>query len=69
MNVLAKFDEIPSKILQDIKETKPYRHTQGRTDVQHENSIPTHKHSLREGVLKESLHFLDEKFPNLTQMH
>ena len=26
MNVLAKFDEIPSMILQDIKETKRYGH-------------------------------------------
>ena len=26
MNVFAKFDEIPSKILQDIKETKRYGH-------------------------------------------
>ena len=27
MNVFAKFDEIPSVILQDIKETKRYGHT------------------------------------------
>ena len=26
MNVFAKFDEIPSMILQDIKETKRYGH-------------------------------------------
>ena len=32
MNVFAKFDEIPSTILQDIKETKRYRHTVGLTD-------------------------------------
>ena len=36
MNVFAKFDEIPSMTLQDIKETKCYRHTFvrsfGRTD-------------------------------------
>ena len=31
MNVLAKFDEIPSMILQDIKETKRYGHTHGRS--------------------------------------
>ena len=31
MNVFAKFDEIPSMILQDIKETKRYIHTVGRT--------------------------------------
>ena len=41
MNVFAKFDEIPSMTLQDIKETKRYGHTfvrsfvrsDGRTDV------------------------------------
>ena len=27
MNVFAKFDEIPSKTLQDIKEAKRYGHT------------------------------------------
>ena len=32
MNVFAKFDKIPSMILQDIKETKRYGHTHGRTD-------------------------------------
>ena len=32
MNVFAKFDEIPSMILQDIKETKRYGHTVGRTE-------------------------------------
>ena len=36
MNVFAKFDEIPSMILQDIKETKRYGHmhtrSEGRTD-------------------------------------
>ena len=32
MNVFEKFDEIPSMILQDIKETKCYGHTHGRTD-------------------------------------
>ena len=32
MNVFAKFDEIPSMILQDIKETKRYEHTVGRSD-------------------------------------
>ena len=33
MNVFAKFDEIPSMTLQDIKETKRYRHTFGRSFV------------------------------------
>ena len=51
MNVFGKFDEVPSMILQDIEETKRYGHTfvrsDGRTDGQRENSIPSHKHSLR----------------------
>ena len=47
MNVFAKFDEIPSMILQDIKETKRYGHTVSRSVGQRENSIPSHKHSLR----------------------
>ena len=40
-------------ILQDIKETKrnghthTHTHTHSRKDGQRENSIPTHKHSLR----------------------
>ena len=32
MHVFAKFDEIPSMILQDIKETKRYRRTVRRTN-------------------------------------
>ena len=51
MNVFAKFDEFPSMTLQDIKETKRYGHTFVRSVVrsfgQRENSIPSHKHSLR----------------------
>ena len=55
MNVFAKFDDIQSMILQDIKETKRYGHTvgrsfvrtDGRTDGQRKNSIPSHKYSLR----------------------
>ena len=37
MKMFARFDENPAMTLQDIKETKRY----GRTDGQHENSIPT----------------------------
>ena len=44
MNKYARFDEIPSMTLKDIKETNV---TDERTDRQRENSIPTHKHSLR----------------------
>ena len=40
-------------ILQDIKDTKRYGHTfrrsDGRSDGQRENSIPSHKKSLRGG--------------------
>ena len=36
-NVFAKFDEIPSMILQDIKETKRYGHTVGRSDGHSDN--------------------------------
>ena len=32
MNVFAEFDEIPSMILKDIRETKRYGHTHGRKD-------------------------------------
>ena len=32
MNVFAKFDEIPTMIFQDIKETKRYGHTASRSD-------------------------------------
>ena len=56
MNVFAKFDEILSMILQDIKETKRYGQTVGRSDGQRENSIPSHKHSLRGYKEVEGLH-------------
>ena len=48
MNVYARFDEIPSMTLKVFKKTK--RGMDGRTDGQHENSIPTHKHSLQGGI-------------------
>ena len=37
MNVFAKFDEIPSMILQVIKETKSYGQTDGRSFGQTDN--------------------------------
>ena len=49
MNVFAKFDEIPSMILQDIKETKRYGHTVVRMDGWSDNVktvYPPTKHSL-----------------------
>ena len=45
MNVYARFDEIPTITLKDIKKIKCY----GRTDGQRENSIPALKHNLRGG--------------------
>ena len=51
MNIFAKFDEIPSMTLQDFKETKRYGHTFVRSVGQRENSIPSHKHSLRGGIM------------------
>ena len=33
MNMFARFDENPAMTLQDIKETKHYGRTDGRTDV------------------------------------
>ena len=48
MNKYARFDEIPSMTLKDIKESDG--RTDGGTDRWtdgRENSIPTHKHSLR----------------------
>ena len=41
MNMFARFDENPAMTLQDIKETKRYGRTHGRTDGLRENSIPT----------------------------
>ena len=56
MNMFAKFNEIPSMILQDIKETTRYGQmvgrSFGRSDGQCENSIPSHKHSLRGGITR-----------------
>ena len=51
MKVFAKFDEIPSRTLQDIKETKRHGHTIVcsfvrsflRSDGQRENSISSRK--------------------------
>ena len=37
MKVFAKFDEIPSRTLQDIKKTKRYGHTFVRSDRRTDN--------------------------------
>ena len=61
MNKYARFDEILSMTLKDIKKTKRYGRadgrTDGRTDGQRENSIPTHKHSLRGGGINTMRNF------------
>ena len=41
MNMFARLDENPAMTLEDIKETKRYGRTDGRTHGQCENSIPT----------------------------
>ena len=46
MNKYARFDEIPSMTLKDIKESKPYGWTDRRTDNE-KTVYPPHKHSLR----------------------
>ena len=55
MNVFAKFDEIPSMILEVIKETKRYGHTDGRSD-----NIKT----VCGGYNKISFDFYDRYHPN-----
>ena len=56
MQVPAKFHEIPSMGLQDIKETKRYGRTDARTDArtdgQRENSIPPLKLRFGGGIIK-----------------
>ena len=37
MNMFARFDENPAMTLQDIKETKRYGRTDGRTDAHTDN--------------------------------
>ena len=44
--MFARFDEIPAMTLQDIRETKCYGRTHGRTDGQRENSIPSTKFAV-----------------------
>ena len=52
--MFARSDENPAMTLQDIEETKLYRGTHarmdGRTDGQHENSIPT-KNKVCGGII------------------
>ena len=52
MNVFAKVDEILSMILQDIrKQNVTDTLSDGLSDGQRENNIPSHKHSLRGGII------------------
>ena len=41
MNMFARFDENPAMTLQDIKETKRYGRTHGRTYVGTHNKVKT----------------------------
>ena len=49
MNKYARFEEIPSVTLKDIKKKMLMKDgpKDGRMDGQRENSIPTHKYSLQ----------------------
>ena len=58
MNMFARFDKNPAMTLQDIKKTKRYGRTHGRTDGQRESSIPT-TNKVCGGIKK-------PKFENLT---
>ena len=49
MNMFARFDENPAMTLEDMKETKRYGRTDGRTHGQHEKQYTHHKQSLRGG--------------------
>ena len=53
--MFARFDENPAMTLQDIKETKRYRRTDGQTDGQRENSIPT-TNKVCGGIIIRSYH-------------
>ena len=50
--MFAKFDEIPSMILQDIKETKRYGHTFGRSDVRTDGRTDNVKNEALSSWLK-----------------
>ena len=41
MNMFARFDENPAVTLEDIKETKRYGRTDGRTDGAHTDNVKT----------------------------
>ena len=60
---LQNLIKIPSMILQDIKETKGYGHTDG----QRENSIPSHKHSVN--VTTNSVQIYANVTENSVQKH
>ena len=47
MNVFAKFDEIPSMILQDIKETKRYGHTVRRSNTRSVGRTDGHSDNVK----------------------
>ena len=62
MNVFAKFDGIPLMILEviirkrNVTDTRLVGRTDGRSNGQRENSIPSNKHSLRGRGYKNGFH-------------
>ena len=65
MNVSAKFDEIPSMILQDIKGSKCYGHMHGRTDIVKTVYPPTN--TVCGGYNKEYVSYLTILFQDTMQ--
>ena len=62
MNMFARFDENPAITLQDIKKTKRYGQTDARTDGwtdgQRENSIPT-TNKVCGGIKTTTVHYIN----------
>ena len=66
MNVFAKFDEIPSMILEVIKEIKRYRHIFVRSDVWTDNvkTVYPQTNTVCGGIIRNSVHFPINKIQN-----
>ena len=61
MNMFARFDENPAMTLQNIKETKGYGRTDGRTHGQCENSIPPPQTEFAGGIKNAKVCCFEEK--------
>ena len=66
MNVFAKFDEIPSMVLQDIKETKRHGHTFVRSFVRTDNvkTVYPPTNTVCGGIIKYERH-MDKRLEHL----